>query len=675
MRKAAFSFCLSLLILNIVFVAFFAFDLAKFVSTMPASHAAVIHEGNLTIADNEVFLIADCEFHQNGSVVVQDNATLVIRNSQYYQVNNNYEFIFVKDVAKLFIENSSVFFSQAFDVKISLLNHTTMNITDSSIENSASGIWIWMEENATLTMRSCNLTATGDGARVITDHNCRAEVQSSVLDYVVCWGNSSTEISESVVNKGVKAWSTSHVKVSNCFVDYFWAYSDCRLEVRNTTIPSNAPFETALRAIGNADVSIFFSLLHDNVNAATNAKVRLRDSSVRNVSAYDNSIVWLVNTTAETTHAEGQAKIFNFSSIQDAVNKANENDTVLIPSGIYRENIVVNKTLSINGETKENTFLTSNGTEAAVSILANSVLFSGFTIKDSECGISVSSARGCTLTNNTITNNTQGVIVNASEKCTISFNRIENNTCGLTLSTANNCTVVWNVFHNNEWATKINASSQNLLHHNNFLENLNEIYTSNSSNNSFDDGIEGNFWSSYFGADLNHDGIGDAARSIDENSKDDYPLMGIASCFVALNYTTVVISNSTIEKFGYFISNNTIKLHVSNSTQNQSHGFCRIVIPRGLINATDLLVIIDDGLTQPLFFNNSIMENETHRWIYFAYEHSSRVIDIVPESITYNALLILILPFIIFLLKKTQQKSHTLSRFRKSAQTSVSILR
>ena len=44
--------------------------------------------------------------------------------------------------------------------------------------------------------------------------------------------------------------------------------------------------------------------------------------------------------------------------------------------------------------------------------------------------------------------------------------------------------------------------------------------------NSWDNDIEGNYWSNYTGEDLNpHDGIGDTPHVIDATNQDNYPLM------------------------------------------------------------------------------------------------------------------------------------------------------
>jgi hypothetical protein len=155
---------------------------------------------------------------------------------------------------------------------------------------------------------------------------------------------------------------------------------------------------------------------------------------------------------------------------------------------------------------------------------------------------------------------------------------------------------------------------------------------------------------------MNHDGIGDASYVIGSErlQRDHYPLMGMFSSLNATSdFNVDVASNSTIQDFQYFQSNSTITMYVSNMTTAQSTGFCRVCIPHELINGTDISVIINDGATQVLYPNYTLYDNGTHRWIYFAYEHSTHKVDIIPE---FSLLLILPLMMTTMLLASAIRK-------------------
>ena len=59
------------------------------------------------------------------------------------------------------------------------------------------------------------------------------------------------------------------------------------------------------------------------------------------------------------------------------------------------------------------------------------------------------------------------------------------------------------------------------------------------------------------------------------------------------------------------------------------------------MNASEISVIIDDGLTPVLYPNYTLYDDGTRTWIYFAYEHSTHKIDVLPEFPTFTILPIL----------------------------------
>jgi hypothetical protein len=179
------------------------------------------------------------------------------------------------------------------------------------------------------------------------------------------------------------------------------------------------------------------------------------------------------------------------------------------------------------------------------------------------------------------------------------------------------------------------------------------------STNTWDDGVEGNYWSDYNCSDSGYDGIGDTPYFIDENNQDNYPLMGMFSSFkTSLGCDVYVVSNSTIEDFEFCESNNTIVMHVSNVTLNQTFGFVRICIPHALMNETCHVTM--NG-TEPYYINYSLADNGTHRWIYFAYQHSTLEIIIIPEFPSFLILPLLmtatLLAIIVFRRKHTLDNS------------------
>lgn len=102
--------------------------------------------------------------------------------------------------------------------------------------------------------------------------------------------------------------------------------------------------------------------------------------------------------------------------IQQLINDASLGDIVNIPSGIYYETIVINKSLSLIGENKENTIIHGNGNSNVVKINADNVTLTGFTLENSGnisrcvnfCGIYINSTI-CNITDNIAKDNQQGI--------------------------------------------------------------------------------------------------------------------------------------------------------------------------------------------------------------------------------------------------------------------------
>ena len=256
-------------------------------------------------------------------------------------------------------------------------------------------------------------------------------------------------------------------------------------------------------------------------------------------------------------------------------------------------------------------------------------------------GIVLASSDGSIVSGNNVTlNGGKGISLSWSGVCTVDHNTASNNEIGIGLSDSPGCDVYDNDIKSNDRGIYLQNSEYNVIFHNNFVYNLEQAYyeaiPGPDGYNSWRPAlrgnvtVEGNYWSDYTGADADCNGIGDTPYVIDANNRDDYPLLGMFSSFhTSLGYDVNVISNSTLEAFEYFESNRTIKMHVSNSSATQLFGFCRVGISKDLMSPP-YTVVIDDGLTEVLNFNDRVHDNGTHRYIYFAYEHSRHEVDIIP---------------------------------------------
>ena len=128
-----------------------------------------------------------------------------------------------------------------------------------------------------------------------------------------------------------------------------------------------------------------------------------------------NFLLPIESVKADTLHVgSGQT----YSSIQSAINIANESDTIYVHSGTYSETIIINKSLTLTGEGGSTTTISGSG-DHTIKITSNNVIISGFKIKntmESYYCIFLDSVSNCEISNNHIKNGGHGTYLKSSNK-------------------------------------------------------------------------------------------------------------------------------------------------------------------------------------------------------------------------------------------------------------------
>ena len=129
----------------------------------------------------------------------------------------------------------------------------------------------------------------------------------------------------------------------------------------------------------------------------------------------------------------------NYITIKEAIESASPGDTIFVKSGIYYENLVVDKSLDLVGEDRKSTIVIGQGNldrgqKSIVTISASQVKISGFTIKSQNYSTSSLHATGISvegdnieITNNNICNTFYGIFCSVQSNITISKNQITSN--------------------------------------------------------------------------------------------------------------------------------------------------------------------------------------------------------------------------------------------------------
>jgi len=199
----------------------------------------------------------------------------------------------------------------------------------------------------------------------------------------------------------------------------------------------------------------------------------------------------------------------DYKSIQEAIDAADEGDTIHVNSGTYFENIVINKTINLVGSGKDKTIIDGSGIGNVIRLAPSSnwVNITGFTIQNSgfgeyRAGIDVDSDYHI-IYENIVRNCRYGIELEFwGHNCRVISNTIKENVYGI---------LAYSIIPNN-----------NTISRNNFVGN--DVNAYDDSNSSWSYLINGNYWDDYTGEDKNGDGIGDTPYDIPGGSaQDEYP--------------------------------------------------------------------------------------------------------------------------------------------------------
>ncbi|UCG70754.1 MAG: right-handed parallel beta-helix repeat-containing protein, partial [Thermoplasmata archaeon] len=174
----------------------------------------------------------------------------------------------------------------------------------------------------------------------------------------------------------------------------------------------------------------------------------------------------------------------NFTTIQEAIDDADtlNGHTIWVPSGVYYENPVVNKTLNLTGEDRETTVIDGGGLGDVVTVESDWVNITGFKIINGEvggnyAGIYIKGMANCRIDNNIISNNNHGIYLKSSNSNTIFDNNISlNNLRGILLTLSSNSNMIYDneITSNGLYGIEQEFSSGSIISGNGITSNNND---------------------------------------------------------------------------------------------------------------------------------------------------------------------------------------------------------
>ena len=135
-------------------------------------------------------------------------------------------------------------------------------------------------------------------------------------------------------------------------------------------------------------------------------------------------VLSLVGTASATNWSVDASGGADFTVIQNAINNASDGDTIIVYSGIYNENVVVDKSVTLRGVGQP--VVDAGGEGDAIRLTAYGITLVGFNATNSGsswsyAGIKVTSNDNI-ITGNNVSNNEEGIRLWSSSNNKIYFN-------------------------------------------------------------------------------------------------------------------------------------------------------------------------------------------------------------------------------------------------------------
>ena len=172
-------------------------------------------------------------------------------------------------------------------------------------------------------------------------------------------------------------------------------------------------------------------------------------------SVFALSVPFASDARAATLYVGG-AGPGNHTTIQAAIDAASPGDTVFVFSGTYYENVIVDRTISLIGESRDTVIIDGGGVGNTVYLTASWLNITGFTITGSdmggiEAGIRLQDVHNCNVSGNNVSGNGFGITLSPAHNSTIAHNNLFSNfdNIAMYVSRSVNATIVHNTMSRN----------------------------------------------------------------------------------------------------------------------------------------------------------------------------------------------------------------------------------
>ncbi|MFH1101345.1 MAG: C25 family cysteine peptidase [Methanobacteriota archaeon] len=223
-----------------------------------------------------------------------------------------------------------------------------------------------------------------------------------------------------------------------------------------------------------------------------------------------------------------------FVTIQSAIDDPEtvDGDIIYVPQGVYIENVQVDKSIRLLGENADRTIIDGMALTSVVSVFADYVQISGFTIQNGICGYTSGIAifaNHCIISRNIIILNCRGIFSKDTSSHCIENNTILMNSKGIEFLDVRDSVISHNTLVDQyRYVVLLNGCSNNTIVRNNFFNYFGEVEDDGNNHWNLSYPFGGNYWGNYLdenpgGHDTDPpDGIWDDPYQIPGGNNQDY---------------------------------------------------------------------------------------------------------------------------------------------------------
>jgi len=228
---------------------------------------------------------------------------------------------------------------------------------------------------------------------------------------------------------------------------------------------------------------------YDLSEGINNISITSRDAAGNESSVTTETIEYDLNIyvdAANTTGIEDGTKTYPFNTITEGIDAVSPGKSVIVAEETYNEQLIINKEITLQGASQDNTFITGNGlTGNLIVIEANNVTITEFTIdgaSNTAKGIYFDSYSSININNNIIQNNISYGINYSNSSPTIENNDIKNNNySGIDVGTGGGGIIRNNSLIFNKYGIRTCGDSSPEITRNNISSNNTGIYCRESA--------------------------------------------------------------------------------------------------------------------------------------------------------------------------------------------------